>query len=277
MGPDKRSPTPQNQSESIKMSPSPKSTQHFQNFKSHFSKTLKSLCGTKGSINMVCQGLGINRQQFAKYLSGSTLPSIYAVQRMAEYFEVEASIFFAPTTSLRAPPVVSVAKTPDVTPGFYLEYSGVTFGNNEALLVSAWKFYKSGTKIMCHGEVPATALQIDFVSYRGEIKTLGSALALSATATRNKGSGIWAVMSPFEAGPTDYKAISLRGASAGKAQTIGSVSLFKYIGNAPDIVELVSSRCGTFQKEQFDAKMSQIWALLVQQASAREATIVLAM
>lgn len=253
----------------------PKTTQQFQKFRTNFSKTLKALCETKGSINRVCLELGINRQQFAKYLSGSTLPSIYVVQRIADYFEVDASIFFIPRGNQNAPAAIVVPKTPTVTPGFYLEYSGVTSGSREAMRISAWKFYRSGTHILCHGEVPAATRRLEFVSYRGEIQNLGPALALSAIADKSKNAHIWAVLSPFEAGPTDYKAISLHGGSVGKSEAISSASLFRYAGESPDLVELVSNRCGTFPKEKFNPKLSQIWALLVQQCTVYDATVAL--
>lgn len=256
------------------MSPQPRTTQHFQQFKTNFCKTLKVLCETRGSINKVCLELGVNRQQFAKYLSGSTLPSIYAVQRMADYFEVDADVFFVGAT-----PSVSKAalarSAPSVASGYYLEYAGVISDGEEAMRVSAWHFYKSGTHMLCHGEVPETSQRIGFARYRGDIHALGVALTLNATAVEGRAASVSAVMSPFEAGPTDYIAISLHGASAGKAEAISSVSIFRYAGPTPDLVDLVSSKCGTFQKNKFAVPMQQIWALLVRQCSVHEATVAL--
>lgn len=257
------------------MSVHPRTTSQFQIFKENFSKTLKTLCKSKGSINQVCIELGVNRQQFAKYLSGSTLPSIYVVQRMADYFEVDSSIFFISRTIDNSQPVIAAATPPSFMPGYYLEYSGVPSDSNESLLISAWSFYRRGAHILCVGEVPMSAQRKEFLSYRGEVKALGAALALNATMPKSSEAGIWAVMTPFEAGPTDYKAVTLRCMLGRNAEPVGSVSLFRYVGQEPDLVDLVATRCGLFPKDKFSSKMAQIWSLLIQQASVRDTTMAL--
>lgn len=54
----------------------------------HFADRLKELCKTKSSVSAVARDLGINRQQFAKYISGESLPRQAIHQKIADYFDV---------------------------------------------------------------------------------------------------------------------------------------------------------------------------------------------
>ena len=255
----------------------PRTTQHFDGFKSNFARTLKSLCGSKGSINKVCLELGVNRQQFAKYLTGSTLPSLYALQRMADYFEVDPSVFFVarPGSSKLALAKKAAPPPPDVAQGYYLEYAAVIAENKEALRVSAWKFSHSGAQVICHGEVPdfQTSQRFQFAQYHGTISSFGSAMTLNATTKKNRNANMLAVLMPFETGPNDYIALSLRVDGASRSEVIGSASIFRFAGNAPDLVALVSEKCGTFHKAKFNKGMSQTWALIARQCALYELTI----
>ncbi len=59
-----------------------------------FSRNLRSICAEHGSIAQVCRGIGINRQQFNRYLSGAGLPSAHNLRRIARYFDLtEAALF----------------------------------------------------------------------------------------------------------------------------------------------------------------------------------------
>ncbi len=55
----------------------------------HLAANLKLLCGYSRSIAEVCRQAGINRQQFTKYLSGASLPSLHSLRRVCDFFGVE--------------------------------------------------------------------------------------------------------------------------------------------------------------------------------------------
>lgn len=57
--------------------------------KPFFADNLRLLCSYKKSISGVCRELVINRQQFNKYLSGSTMPSGNNMRKICDYFGVE--------------------------------------------------------------------------------------------------------------------------------------------------------------------------------------------
>lgn len=59
-----------------------------------FSKNLRELCDERPSVSAVCRDLSINRQQFARYLSGGALPSKENLARICEYFGIiEGELF----------------------------------------------------------------------------------------------------------------------------------------------------------------------------------------
>lgn len=53
-----------------------------------FSQNLRSVCADYGSIAQVCREIGINRQQFNRYLNGGGMPSAHNLRRIARYFDL---------------------------------------------------------------------------------------------------------------------------------------------------------------------------------------------
>lgn len=59
-----------------------------------FSENLRSICADSGSIAQVCREIGINRQQFNRYLNGGGMPSAHNLRRIARHFSLtEADLF----------------------------------------------------------------------------------------------------------------------------------------------------------------------------------------
>lgn len=59
---------------------------------------------TKPSVSYICRHLGINRQQFAKYLDGRSLPSLESAIRIAEFFKVDLSELVIGKSKLKSLP-----------------------------------------------------------------------------------------------------------------------------------------------------------------------------
>lgn len=51
-----------------------------------FAANLRQLCFRYRTITEVCDGIGINRQQFNKYLAGSSLPNTFTLNRICKFF-----------------------------------------------------------------------------------------------------------------------------------------------------------------------------------------------
>lgn len=59
-----------------------------------FADNLRRECVRFRSISAVCEGIGINRQQFNKYLAGGTIPNVITLRRICSFFNVsEQSLF----------------------------------------------------------------------------------------------------------------------------------------------------------------------------------------
>lgn len=59
-----------------------------------FAKNLRAMTEKKGSIAQVCRGLVMNRQQFNKYLSGTSFPGPQTLEKLAHYFGVDQHAMF---------------------------------------------------------------------------------------------------------------------------------------------------------------------------------------
>ncbi len=60
-----------------------------------FSENLRSICADYGSIAQVCREIGINRQQFNRYLNGGGMPSAHNLRRIARHFDLPEADLFA--------------------------------------------------------------------------------------------------------------------------------------------------------------------------------------
>ncbi len=59
-------------------------------------ENLKLLCSFEKSISHVCRAIGINRQQFSKYLSGASQPSAYNLNQICDHFSIRPADLFLP-------------------------------------------------------------------------------------------------------------------------------------------------------------------------------------
>lgn len=62
----------------------------------NIARNLKLLCSYAPSIAEVCRALAVNRQQFTKYLNGSSRPSARNLRRICDYFGVEEEELLLP-------------------------------------------------------------------------------------------------------------------------------------------------------------------------------------
>lgn len=58
-----------------------------------FAANLRHACSTRKSVSDICRQLGINRQQFNRYVNGEALPSAHNLARIAAFFGVRPADF----------------------------------------------------------------------------------------------------------------------------------------------------------------------------------------
>lgn len=66
-----------------------------------FLDNLRFACSTRPSISLICREIGINRQQFNRYINGEARPSAYNLGRIAASFGVGAEDFALPAHAFR--------------------------------------------------------------------------------------------------------------------------------------------------------------------------------
>jgi transcriptional regulator with XRE-family HTH domain len=66
-----------------------------------FAANLRFLCEQYGSISTVCRKIGLNRQQFNKYLSGLHLPSPQNMRLIANFFGLSVPVLFSDSVEFR--------------------------------------------------------------------------------------------------------------------------------------------------------------------------------
>lgn len=64
--------------------------------KANLAANLKYLCNQSRSVASVCRNVGINRQQFNKYLNGTTFPSPHTLNRICGYFRIDETEIVLP-------------------------------------------------------------------------------------------------------------------------------------------------------------------------------------
>ena len=59
-----------------------------------FSKNLKHLCAERVSIAQICRDIGINQQQFSRYLNGAGMPSAHNLRKICLHFGLQEQHLF---------------------------------------------------------------------------------------------------------------------------------------------------------------------------------------
>lgn len=66
-----------------------------------FAANLRQACSTRASISLICREIGLNRQQFNRYINGQALPSAHNRLRIARMFAIEPEDFDLPRDEFR--------------------------------------------------------------------------------------------------------------------------------------------------------------------------------
>jgi hypothetical protein len=119
----------------------------------NFADNLRALCARHGSIAAVCSAIGMNRQQFNKYLAGSTLPNAPTLEKICAFFEIAPESLFQPPAAGSAlpAPVASALSTAlgnmsgsALRPGCYHFYTPWQREPAKCLRAALFVYHKSG-------------------------------------------------------------------------------------------------------------------------------------
>jgi transcriptional regulator with XRE-family HTH domain len=139
---------------------------------SDFAKNLQVACTDVKSVSALCRELALNRQQFARYLSGESKPSPFNLKKIAERFGMTAADFDLPHSSFielrqnarRGPndthsrPIIDALNAPSGDLERLKPYVGYYFvylqspTEPSSLLKSLVQFYISGDQLVSRWE-----------------------------------------------------------------------------------------------------------------------------
>ena len=121
----------------------------------NLSINLRSLCREHGSVAAICREMGVNRQQFDRYLTMDALPNKATTERICRYFAIEEAELYRdpasaghpravakppakpPAASNEGPIAARIFSTPRpaIEPGFYQTFFALP-GNRDELVCS---------------------------------------------------------------------------------------------------------------------------------------------
>lgn len=110
---------------------------------SDFPRNLRYLCSYHRSTSAVCRRLGINRQQFNKYVAGISRPSNRNMRRICEFFGVEEFEILSPFPDLKNIIEIKGGPNVDEAGNVVLERLGATLKAGQPGLAEYRGFYYS--------------------------------------------------------------------------------------------------------------------------------------
>ncbi len=127
-----------------------------------FSENLITLCARHGSIASVCRGTGINRQQFSRYLSGTSLPNEETLTKIASFFNIPQTALFQSglmEEDKRGDFRKALAAIPDLPNEFKEIYATIIDkGSNLSLKSGVYAVYTPS--LLLNGQIVRSALSI---------------------------------------------------------------------------------------------------------------------
>lgn len=222
-------------------------------------ENLQLLCSFEHSVSDACRAMGINRQQFSKYLNGTSKPSARNLNKICNHFKVHPSELYLPhdqfsqseaieqrrtrlTTDKAAGPVYREAfnghgKALKPYLGYYLVYF-YSF-SWERLIICALTRIQNIDGQICTRTIERSrdpASNALFLSkYDGQAAFLGNRIFLSEYQSSAKDAIVETVLFPKGRGQLTYLQGVTFGISSHKRNPYMARTVFQYLGDAIDL------------------------------------------
>ena len=240
-----------------------------------WSENLRYLCGFHPSISEVCRRLGINRQQFNKYLSGQVRPSRYNLRRIADFFGIEPSDLDAPparfaeiVSAPRNQPAAAAAS--DGSYGVYADLVRRSKGELDRYLGYYFRYFysfgypgyviKSLAAIGRRGDeyvwsnvevmlTPRTVPQRTVMKYRGTALYLGDRIFILECESLLHSSVTELILYPSYENPiTAITGVQTGAPTVRGRKPTASTVLLQYLGSAPNLRRAIRA-CGIYPED----------------------------
>ena len=226
-----------------------------------FAANLRLLCSTEASISEVCRQIGLNRQQFSKYLSGSSRPSAANMRRIALHFGIRPAELLLPEAEFEAhPAVASRVQTLDrghpSQQGFDSAFRGQTVSLRRYLgyyhsffLTESWE-----NSIICaivrldehEGMIRSKSLErsldpedgsLYLSKYDGRVAMLGNRIFVMEFQTLARDALVETVLYPVGRGQLGYLRGTTFGITSRQRTPFTSPTVWRYLGTTIDLPE----------------------------------------
>jgi transcriptional regulator with XRE-family HTH domain len=223
------------------------------------------------SISALCSASDVNRQQFNKYLTGETLPSLLNLTKIANVLGVTADeLLIAPTIRVepQANPIVELEKfvkkeNVEIRTGYYLDYTyySVFVGN---ILVAIVKIEKSGKNYTCRTKLIFRSRghgTTRYFRYKGVAFASKEAVYLSYAHENNPADLVFCLLQPDVRYSADMIGIRTAMSNSSPSIPFSASFYFRYLGEQPNLRDAVQ-QCGLFRLDDLNEQQSRILARL---------------
>jgi len=222
-------------------------------------ENLQLLCSFEHSVSDACRAMGINRQQFSKYLNGTSKPSARNLNKICNYFSVHPSDLYLPQDQFSHSEAVEKRRTrltSDISSGPayreafnghgknlkpYLGYYLVYFYSFswDQLIICALTRLENVNGQICTKTVERSrdpASNALFLSkYDGQAAFLGNRIFLSEYQSSAKDAIVETVLFPKGRGQLTYLQGVTFGISSHKRNPYMARTVFQYLGSNVDL------------------------------------------
>ncbi|WP_319412320.1 helix-turn-helix transcriptional regulator [uncultured Cohaesibacter sp.] len=229
---------------------------------SNFIENLRYACSQKHSVSQICREIGLNRQQFNRYINGSSKPSAYNLNRIARYFALQPADFeTAPSlfsNRLEKARKGNVGKDPieegfpgDIRAlrrhlGYYQTYH-ISLSWPDSVICSCSRLEEQDGQIISKSieRIRNVELEItQFVKYKGKVAYMRDRIFLLETAIAGDPIISQTVLLPFQ----EHQQLYLKGLCTGiswRNQNLpyATLMIWRYLGTNPDKRAMLG-RCG---------------------------------
>ncbi len=220
---------------------------------------LRLLCSTESSISETCRRVGMNRQQFNKYLNGTSRPSAGNLRKIANYFGVRPAEMLLPPDEFEIHPSVvprlqgalrasGDAKAFDsaferqAAPlrrylGFYLSYFYTESWANSIVCALVHIHERSGivlTKTIERSVDPEDGT-LYLSKYDGKVALLGNRIFVMEFQSLARDALVETVLYPVGRGQQTYLRGETFGITSRKRTPFTSPTVWRYLGTTIDI------------------------------------------
>ncbi|MEX3010704.1 helix-turn-helix domain-containing protein [Hoeflea sp. TYP-13] len=229
------------------------------------SENLRLLCDFEHSVSDACRSMGINRQQFSKYLSGISKPSTRNLNKICHHFQVRPSDLFLPHDEFANSEIIesrrlNIDRPVHAGPRFRAAFDGHSRSLNKYLGYYLTHFYSFSWKglVLCalthlfnrDGQICTRTIERSwdpgsnalFLSkYDGQVALLGNRLFVTEYQSLAKDAIVETVLYPAGRGQLTYLRGVTFGLSSRQRNPYMSRVVWRYLGSNIDIRSAMNS------------------------------------